>query len=140
MLRRRSTICSACPRRSRSWRFGQRVDALEDGLFGLLGQSAHGPQTPILCGGPELVERPDPECLVDEPDGARPETGTWEHLHERRRDLRTELVVEAHPTGLDKLGDLVADGLADARDAGWRTAAIGVRDVDRAVGEASAAR
>ena len=61
-----------------------------------------------------------------------PEARDAQELDEARRHLGPEPVVEGHVAGRGELADLVADGLADARDRRRVARAIGRHEVDRA--------
>ena len=61
-----------------------------------------------------------------------PRPGIWSKRDERRRHLGPEPLVERQVAGRGELGQLVADGLADARDLGRRARPVGRHDVDRA--------
>ena len=65
-------------------------------------------------------------------DGLGPEPGDLQELDEARRDLGPQPLVEGEAAGRGELGELVADRLADARDARRIPGPVGRHEVDRA--------
>ena len=69
-----------------------------------------------LGGVAQVLEILDAERLVEDADGPGPDTGHPQELHERRRHLGAEPLVERHVARRHELADLLADRGADARD------------------------
>ena len=87
---------------------------------------------PVLGGARRSSTVSIAELGVELADRLRTEPRDLEHLDEGRRDLRPQLVVDGHVAGRDELADLVADGLADARDRRRVARPIRRHEVDRA--------
>ena len=111
------------------------LDALEDPLLGARGDALEAAQAPRLGGLPQVLERLDPEALVDDPHRLRPDARDPQQVDEAGRDLGAQTLVGRHVAGRGELDDLVADGLADARDRPPLPRRVRRRDVERRPGD-----
>ena len=92
-------------------------------------------QAPRLGGLPQVLERRDPEPLVDDAHGLRPDARDPQQVDEAGRDLGAQPLVVRHVAGRGELDDLVADRLADARDRPPVARRVRGRDVERRPGD-----
>ncbi len=113
----------------------ERRDAVEDRLLGSLGEAPDGPDATGLGCQSKVFDRLDAKALVQQLDGLGPDSGDLEQVDERRREFGPEALVVDEATGRRQLGELVADGLADARDRRRMALPIGPRYLVRALGD-----
>jgi hypothetical protein len=93
---------------------GPRGQRLEDVLLRSRAEARHVAQLPRLGGLPELLERADPELLVQPARPLRPEAGDARDLDQAGRELGLQLLGGGDAPGLQQGGDLLRERAADA--------------------------
>ena len=100
---------------------GEPGHGAEDVLLRACRKPFEPPQGPALGGGPQRVDRVDPQLLVQLLDGPRPHPRDLQDLEQPTRHLGAHLVVVGQLPGGRQLGQLRAERGAGARDL-WRVA------------------
>ena len=72
-------------------------------------------KAPVACRGFELLERADPQVVIEQGHRLRADALQMQQIEDRRRELLEELLVIGDAAGIDQLADLRGEVLADPR-------------------------